>query len=348
MLSNMMPNTTAAASALACTREAIVAHVGGIVAVAPSERFCLPDFALEMSDSIEHPRTRRGVLHAKHVLGEHRIQAFRNVKGMRECPERNALYKAIQDCISEEHDLERRLQTEFVPQHGPQQFLCPRAFFESPLFRVGSKSDKRLAHIDFVLPISAGRTSISYAGPELRQSDGLVFMTLVQMLRDVTVGTAISFPPDAVCRAVFGRYDGNSRVALRQHIQRLQQGLIIFERFTVQLCSGFDYQKCGRWTVALDVHFVDLFRASPGVWLRRPLRLNLPVGVATWLYAYVETQSKLIPMTLTRLRELCGSQASDKALENRLRDALKILSAHSVIDSGWSIRKGKVSWRKPC
>lgn len=341
-----MSNTTAAASALACPKEGIAPLVQSTPHITQPSKFGLPDLTLEMADSPEDSCTRRGVLHAKHVLGEHRTQAFRDVKGMPQCPEKQALYRAIQDCTSEEHMLERRLHDDFVPQHGTEQFLSPRVFFESPLFRVASKSAKRLTHIDLVLPTAPGRPPISYAGPELRQSDGLVFLALVHMLRDVRVGTAVSLPPDGVCRALFGRYDGNSRCALREHIQRLQQGLIRFESFSVQLCLGFDYPKFGRWTVALDAHIIELFRVPRKSWLHMQPRLTLPDGLATWLYTYVETQTKLIPMQLSLLRELCGSQSSDKAFENRMRDALRHLSTQGNIDSGWSIRKGKVHWRK--
>ena len=73
----------------------------------------------------------------------------------------------------------------------------------------------------------------------------------------------------------------------------------------------------------------------------------LPEGMASWLYTYISSQTRLIPMRLATLRELCGSEANDKAFSNRMRDALKLLARLGTIDPGWSLKGGQVRWRKP-
>lgn len=316
-------------------------------AATPAARAALPEVSLEGVDPGESTRTRRGVVHTKRKLEERRSLAFGETRGLKASDQKAALYREIQDCRSEEDALERHLQERFMPQHGPEQFLSPRAFFVSPLFRVRSKTIEREKHLELELPTAQGRRAIRYRGPELRQSDGLVFLALLHMTRDVQVGTAVSLQPEDVCKALFGRYDGNSRKQLREHIQRLQQGLIVLDICSVQLCLRFDYPKTGRWTVALDPHIVELFRISPEVWLSMAPRLTLPDGLATWLYAFIESQTRLIPMQLSSLRELCGSEATDKAFSNRFRDALHHLTRLGVVDSGWSIGGGQVRWRKP-
>ena len=136
------------------------------------------------------------------------------------------------------------------------------------------------------------------------------------------------------------------RRQLREHVQRLQQGLLIFDTFSVQLCQRFDYPKTGLWTVGLDPQVTKLFERSPKVWFELQGRLSLPEGLATWLYLYVASQTRLIPTPLTKLKTLCGSQASDKAFSNRLRDALKHLAQLGAIDKGWSFDNGQVRWLK--
>jgi hypothetical protein len=304
------------------------------------------EVSIEGADPGEGTLTRRGVVHAKRRLGERRTLAFGETRGMKVSAEKSALYQEIQHCKGEEDALERHLQDRFVPQHGTEQFLSPRAFFVSPLFSVRGKAVPRDKHVELELPTPTGRRAIRYRGPELRQSDGLVFLALLHMTRDVQVGTSVSLQPDAVCKALFGRYDGNSRKQLREHVQRLQQGLIILDNCSVQLCLRFEYPKTGRWTVALDPHIVELFRISPEVWLSIQPRLTLPDGLATWLYAFIESQTKLIPMQLSSLRELCGSEACDKAFSNRFRDALHHLARIGIIDKGWSVGAGQVRWRK--
>lgn len=319
----------------------------GDISEAETPKSILPEVSLDHTDPGEDTRTRRGVLKSKRLLESQRADAFAETRGMGASEEKNALYKEIQACTAQAGHLERHLNTRFVPQHGPEQFLSPRAFFVSPLFRVRSKTRLREKHLELDLQTPNGKPSIRYVGPELRQSDGLVFLSLVHMLRDVQVGTAVSLQPEAVCKALFGRYDGNSRRQLREHIQRLQQGLLIFDTHSVQMCLRFDYPKTGRWTVALDSHITELFRISPATWFALSDRLALPDGLATWLYTFVSSQTRLIPMKLSSLSELCGSDAGAKAFSNRFREAMKQLATRGVIDTGWSVGHGQVRWRKP-
>ena len=307
----------------------------------------LPEVSLEHTDPGEPSRTRRGVLESKRFHESQRAQAFTEYRGLSGGDDKTALHQEIRWHAAQAENFERHLSDRFVPQHGPEQFLSPRAFFVSPLFRVRSKTQPREKHVDLELPATHGKAVIRYVGPELRQSDGLVFLALVHMLRDVQVGTAVSLQPEAVCTALFGRYDGNSRRQLREHIQRLQQGLLIFETFSVQMCLRFDYPKTGRWTVALDRHITELFRLSPAAWFALRDRLALPDGLATWLYTFVSSQTRLIPMKLSTLSQLCGSDAGEKAFSNRMREAMKHLATCGVVDTGWSVGHGEVRWRKP-
>lgn len=121
---------------------------------------------------------------------------------------------------------------------------------------------------------------------------------------------------------------------------------IITDKYSVQLCLGFEYPKFGGWTVALHRHIVELFRVSPQVWLSMELRLSLPEGLTTWLYAYIESQTRLIPTKIPRLQELCGSDSGQRAFSNSLRLAMKELARRNIVEPGWSIRRGEVRWMK--
>lgn len=261
-------------------------------------------------------------------------------------PERNRLYKEIQGHIEEQARLEELIQDEFLPQHGAQQLISPRAFFVSPLFRVCSKRLERSRDTSVELKSSSGQLLFRYSGPELRQSDGMVFMALLNLTRDIRAGDTVSFNAEELCKKVFKRYDGPSRAQLKDHIKRLQRGLIEFDQASVQLCLRFDYPSRGPWKVALDKDIVGLFKQSPQVWLDLPKRQALPEGLTTWLYAFVESQTRLIPMPVDTLRQLCGSDASDESFPRTLRIALKELNEHGVIDAGWTVAQGMVHWRK--
>lgn len=311
-----------------------------------TKKFSLPDVWIDEGDPDDIKLTRRGVLQAKRRSEAGRAEAYKEYRGLSACPEKEELQRAIRAYADSAQYLESQLKAEFVPMHGPEQLISPRNFFVSPLFHVRSKKLARQKHVELTLPNSVGRLPVRYAGPELRQCDGRVFLALLHMLRDVRVGTAVTIQADAMCRAIFGGYDGANRKRLREHIQRLQQGLLIFENFSVQLCLRFDFPTSGPWTVSLDPKIVELFRVSPEVWLSVEVRLSLPEGLATWLYTYIASQTRLIPMKLSTLRDLCGSEAGERGFLNRFRDAMKVLAKRGLIDTGWSVARGEVRWLK--
>lgn len=312
------------------------------------EQLLIPDAVLQVADAEDHTITRKGMLAHKQKLVELRQLTHAETRGMRSGDEKNALYRQIRDFNDDEHSVEKELKEHFIPQHGPSQFISPRAFFVSSLFRPSPENTPRAAAVRIDLPARASSQKLRYEGPELKQSDALVFMTLLHMMRDVRTGTSVSIRPAEICKAIFGRYDGHSRIKLQQHISRLQKGVIVFEslRINVQLCLRFEYPKTGPWTVCLDPDIVRVFQASPETWLRMAPRLALPSGLATWLFSYIESQTRLIPMPIQNVLELCGSGSEIDAFSNRLRAALTHLSAAKIIESGWSIKDGPLRWKK--
>lgn len=290
--------------------------------------------------------TRRGVIQQKSRSRELRSIAAKEMRGLNDCPERTLLLREIQDRVQDENNLEQSLQKEFIPQHGPAQFIGPRAFFVSPLFRVCKENSARKAAVLIELTPKGALQPIRYEGPELRQTDALVFLTLLHLLRDVKAKTAIRINPSEVCKAIFKGYDGPKRKKLQSHIFRLQKGLIIFQSFSVQLCLQFDFPKVGAWSVSLDPKIVELFSITPKTWLRMEPRLGLTNGLTTWLFSFIEAQTRLIPMQVEKLLNMCGSESTVKPFTKRLQIALEQLSNAKIIDGGWSIRRGELRWMK--
>lgn len=260
--------------------------------------------------------------------------------------EREKLSTQAFQAHAESIHLEALLQEQYLPAHGAGQLISPRAFFMSPLFRVCDKRIQRVAYTTVDLKSPSGQTLFAYEGPELRQSDGLVFACLLNLAREHRVGDIVRFSAQEVCRMVFDRYDGPTRKLLVEHVQRLQRGLVKFQNFSVQLCLRFNHPSKGDWSIQLDEDIVRLFSASPHVWLNLQRRKALSEGLTTWLYAFVEAQSKLIPTKAVDLKTLCGSEASDESFVRMLRASLGQLAHHSVIDNGWYMKHGVVYWRK--
>lgn len=246
------------------------------------------------------------------------------------------------DTVLEYEDL---LKRDFIPQHSASQFISSQQLIMSRLFNVRGPAEKRADYEMFTLSACADG-DIQFRGPELRQLDGMVFMSLLNMLRDFKTQTLVSFRPADFCMACLGSYSGQARERLRQSILRLQGSVLAFPNFSVQLAQRFDYPDAGQWRVALDKDIVGLFRNSRTVWLDAALTRKIPHGVCSWLYAYVEAQTRLIPTSAEYLRKLSGSLAAPESYERSLRQALGHLASSEILDPGWSVANGKVRWRK--
>lgn len=260
-------------------------------------------------------------------------------------PERFQLAKQIQATLDDDARLEGLLAGCYVPQHGPSQLITTQHIAMSRLFNIRGKTEPRLGECTFESH-SPQHGTFTYMGPELRQSDGLVFMALVNMARDIRVGTLVSFDPSEMCHWLYGRYDGPQRSRLKDAIHRLQRALLTFSTFAVQLAQRFNFPARGRWTVMLDPEIVAMFKQSPLVWIDIETRRSLPEGLTTWLYCYVKAQTTLIPQRLELLREMCGSDACEpRSFETTLSRAMKNLVEAGVVD-GWRIKQGALHWRK--
>lgn len=255
---------------------------------------------------------RREVLDLKHKRDAMRKDTAKQLRQASFAAEKDELYEQIRRDALEAQILEQDLKDNFLPQHHERQLIGARALFVSPLFHVRSKSTPRLEHVELQLTPANGDMPIRYLGPELRQSDARVFLALVNVLRDLKVGVTASFPVREMCVAVFGRHDGDTRQQLREHIRRLQRGLLVFSSFSVQMVLRFDYPSSRAWHVCLDPHIVELFKVTPMVWLDLEQRLSLSDGLSSWLYGYIQSQSHLIPMNPETLRLLCGAHSQGR------------------------------------
>lgn len=248
--------------------------------------------------------------------------------------------------IDELEHIEDDLKHGFVPQHSPGQLISPQHLLTSSVFNAKGRQVPREREVTFVFARTKDGDAL-YEGPELRQADGLVMMGLVNMVRDLRVGTLVEFDPGEMCRWLFQRYDGPTRVKLRETIQRLQKALLKYPTFSVHLVERFDYPKTGTWRVRLEPGIVRTFQQSMTIWLDLEMRRTLPEGLTTWLLGYVESQSQLIPMSIESLKSLSGSETkSMKAFRVVLARSLNSLVAAKVVECGWRVHQGRLHWRK--
>lgn len=240
---------------------------------------------------------------------------------------------------------EAKKAADLLPGHGDDQLLGIQSLLCTPLFGIAHRGSRE-RHV--VRPLrTQGDNGLIYEGPELRQDDGLVFMSLLNVAQDYVPGQLVAFDPQMFCEAVVGTYGGSARSRLRQTIGRLQKGLLVAPEFQVQLVGRFNCPNKGDWSVSLDSDVLQLFAGAQDVWLGRELRTRLPSGLATWLYGYIRSQTRLIPLPIEYIQKLCGSVASPKNFRDTLRDALEALTDAEVVKAEWRLsRQGRVHWLK--
>ena len=231
-----------------------------------------------------------------------------------------------------------------LPPHSNWQLVGSRLLFRGPLFGIKHAKMPRES-VDAMTVGWVGDDEIKYSGQELRQSDCLVFMALVNLARNLKVGTRVLFSVQELCEALWGDYSGASRKRLKDTITRLQKAVMRFPTFQVQLVGLFEYPERGKWAISFDKHILGLFK-DQHVWTELGVRRQLSTGLATWLYGYVRSQTILIPTPLRNLRNACGSTALEKTFRKMVRDAMDELVAVGVVDGGWSIKQGVLRWMR--
>lgn len=236
-------------------------------------------------------------------------------------------------------------QMQLVPWHHDEQLLSPKSLLCSPLFGI-ARSGKRREKVEMTITHTAA-CELTYQGPELRQSDGLVFMALLHLAQDFKPGRLVFFSPVALLQSMGTKYAGGSvRHHLQETIQRLQESFLKGPDFRVQLVGFFHYPPYGDWSIRLDEKVTQLFEGVQAIWMDRRMRTGLPPGLATWLLGYIRSQAILNTTSLSLLQSRCGSLAKPKNFADSLREALSILEHNQVVEPGWRVMDGKVTWKK--
>ena len=239
--------------------------------------------------------------------------------------------------------LEEQLSNQYVPFHYQDQLISPRSLFVSPLFAVKNNKTSRVEYMEKDIPVEWHGT-LKYSGPELRQSDALVFAGLINKAQEFQVGAGVSFDVEEFCLQLFGHYDGHIRQRLKEHIVRLQSAVLQFSTFSVQLCLRFEHPSDKHWSVALDPELVFLFKERY-TWISLNRRKSLREGLTTWLYAYISCQKVLTKISIEQIRILSGSDAELRSFTNILRIALQELEENNIV-SEWKISRGYLTWIK--
>jgi len=183
---------------------------------------------------------------------------------------------------------------------------------------------------------SLSNLNIEYAGPELRQDDASVFMTLLHLGRHAALGERIEFTAYAMLKELGWSLNSTEYKHLRECCTRLSATNATIttddetEGYAGSLLRSFAWKddkgkQLQQWVVLLEPAIAELFSQNTFSLLewgeRKKIGGRSPL--AQWLHSFLSTHREPIPLPVQKYYELCASRTAQLAdFKRRLRLAL--------------------------
>ena len=261
---------------------------------------------------------------------------------------RNISPDVARSLVSIKHSIDRSVEAprtaEFVqlPLWPEAVRAMPNPALRSALFPAIQSKDRRCLDDEVITAVSG--VEIRFTGWQLNQEDLDVCAQLFHVARVHPLGIICEFAAHGFLKAIDRNTGSKSYDDLDRSITRLQQPVKIkLGRHTlsgqlVGFCKKDELTKL--YKLKLNPELAALFSqgwTSLHLQQRRELRRK---PLALWLHAFYATHAEPFPYSVTKLRELSGSQtAAIKRFRQNLRAALKELEAVGAIQ-GYDIDKG--------
>jgi hypothetical protein len=251
-------------------------------------------------------------------------------------------------------EVQQEARQEYLP-FWPDEMRClPNEVLRSALFTARNRKQPR-ENLKNATIYMIGSGKITYTGEELRQDDETVWLQLVHLAKEQEAGTFFEFTPYAFCKAVHWPLKGQSYTRLLATLTRMQAtSLKVYSNrlkkgVSLSMIPGFEYQddetggKLPRWRVQIAPGLVELFGDVHFSRMEWEQRLELPVGLATWLHGYLASHKEPYPIKIETIKKGAGLTTEDKShLIGIVEAALQALEDVKFL-SDWSIDDDLVS-----
>jgi TrfA protein len=186
---------------------------------------------------------------------------------------------------------------------------------------------------------SLSNITINYRGQELRQDDASVFMTLLHLARNTSLGEPVRFTAYSMLKELGWSVNSQEYRHLRECCERLQFTSLKISTndetggYSGSLIADFQWkdaqgEKLDQWFITLVPTIAKLF--APDNYTLYDWEIRRRIGgrapLAQWLHYFLGTHSKPYPMSIPKYYELSGSRARDLAdFRRRFKQALQKL-----------------------
>lgn len=236
--------------------------------------------------------------------------------------ERTAQAQARLAAKSTQDDPQQQVLALIHPKWDEARRGVPNPLVRSGLFT--TRMGARRAEIRGARIASLSTVDVSYKGEELRQDDLSVWMAIVSLGRNKTVGDFLFFSAYQLIKDMNWRMHTDSYVKLKASIERLKfTSLTIGSRdgrkgYTGALIRDFSYDATdpdgpdgnARWCVRLEPAIVGLFAFNDTTlleWDQRK-RIGTRAALTLWLHTFYSSHREPIPYSVSKLHELCASE----------------------------------------
>jgi len=193
----------------------------------------------------------------------------------------------------------------------------PNEIFRSALFTARNRRQPRTHYKKAVEIAVIGEGRITYKGEELRQDDETVWLQLIHLAKEYSLGQFVEFTPYSFCKAIGWPICKASYERLRACLDRMQAtALAIYskrlkEGVSLSMIPVFAWQNEAKQTlkkyrVQVAPQLVELFGDLHYTQLEWAQRLGLPDGIATWLHGYYASHREPYPIKLDTIKTGAG------------------------------------------
>lgn len=229
----------------------------------------------------------------------------------------------------------------------PDAIRClPNEIIRSALFNARNRKLAR-AYLRQSEIAVIGEGRITFTGEELRQDDETVWLQLLHMAKERSLGQTVEFTPYSFCRAINWTIDGRSYTRLRRCFNRMQAtSLSVYskrlkEGVSLSMIPVFRWQdsETGQalrlYQVQIAPQLVELFGNVHYTYLEWEQRLALPVGIATWLHGYLASHRQPHPIKIDTVKRGAGITTENcDRVRQLIERALSELKDVGFLESG--------------
>lgn len=228
-------------------------------------------------------------------------------------------------------------QVVYLPAWPDAARACPNAVLRSALFGVLGRGERQF--VDDERMASVEGVEIFYTGKLLDQSDLDVWEAVLCLCRRQAMGTKCSFSAYELLKLLGRTISGQSRKVLNAQIRRLHGALVRIQagRYSYEGHLVHHVERdhdTHRYEVTLNPRLLPLFERDQYTLLDWNVRRALTgKPLAQWLHGFYSSHAMPYPLSIKKLRELCGSDAGQlyhfkEKLRKALTEVAKVLEEH--------------------